>query len=318
MEQPPQSDPAPAGELQFDRADFGEQAPAGTLQCSLCQETVADTYYEINGEVVCEGCQTRAQAIRTGGSAWVRVGVATLFGTLAGALGAGIYYGISALTGYEFGLIAILVGFMVGFAVNFGSQQRGGWFYQLLAVGLTYCSIVSTYVPPIAEELRLVSMEEVGEAAAAEAGTEPGLPAAEPAAGGRSEIVLAPAESEGLFGEEPEGLFAAEAEPAEDSEPPPARVAEPAPVEGAEPTAPPGDAVPGVTPPAEELEVVEIPAVFFWLVVVAFAFVAPFLGGFSNILGILIIGFGLYQAWQLNRKRPFEVTGPFQVAGVGG
>ena len=45
----------------------------------------------------------------------------------------------------------------------------------------------------------------------------------------------------------------------------------------------------------------------------AIAFAAPFLAGFQNILGILIICFAVFQAWSLNRKRAVEVRGPFRV-----
>jgi hypothetical protein len=41
---------------------------------------------------------------------------------------------------------------------------------------------------------------------------------------------------------------------------------------------------------------------------------APFLAGFQNIIGIVIIGIGLYEAWKLNRRVPFEITGPHTVA----
>ena len=40
------------------------------------------------------------------------------------------------------------------------------------------------------------------------------------------------------------------------------------------------------------------------------AFAAPFLGGTSNIMGILIIGIGLYEAWKINRRVP--LSGPFR------
>ncbi len=298
MEQPPSSDPAPPGDLQFDRADFGEQQPVAAVDCTACEQPIAGAYYEINGQVVCEPCQARFLELRTGGSAVGRMSRAAVFGTVAAAAGAGIYYGISALTGYEFGLIAIVVGFMVGFAVNFGAHQRGGWFYQLLAVGLTYLSIVSTYIPPIAAELRTVTTEDFAAEAPAEDGSASGPAVPETAASSRPESLFAEEESEGLFVEEE-----AEEEPAA----------------GGESTAEPAAAGPLGAPPADEdLEAAGIPAVFFWIVVVGFAFVAPFLAGFENILGILIIGFGLFQAWQLNRKKPFEISGPFQVAGAGG
>ena len=45
--------------------------------------------------------------------------------------------------------------------------------------------------------------------------------------------------------------------------------------------------------------------------VLGLAFAAPFLGGTSNIMGILIIGIGLYEAWKLNRRVP--LSGPFRL-----
>ena len=44
--------------------------------------------------------------------------------------------------------------------------------------------------------------------------------------------------------------------------------------------------------------------------VLGLAFAAPFLGGFSNIMGIVIIGIGLYEAWKINRRVP--LSGPFR------
>jgi hypothetical protein len=41
------------------------------------------------------------------------------------------------------------------------------------------------------------------------------------------------------------------------------------------------------------------------------ALASPFLQGFDNILGILIIGFALYEAWKVNRRVP--VNGPFRL-----
>jgi hypothetical protein len=47
-------------------------------------------------------------------------------------------------------------------------------------------------------------------------------------------------------------------------------------------------------------------------IVFGIAFASPFLSGASNIIGILIIGIALYEAWKLNKRVP--VTGPFQFA----
>jgi hypothetical protein len=44
----------------------------------------------------------------------------------------------------------------------------------------------------------------------------------------------------------------------------------------------------------------------------------PFLEGASNVLGLLIIGIGLWQAWKITRRIDLPITGPYQVgAGVG-
>ena len=50
-------------------------------------------------------------------------------------------------TGWNFSLVAILVGYTVGGAVRTGSDDRGGLFYRLLAVFLTYSAIVGMFVP---------------------------------------------------------------------------------------------------------------------------------------------------------------------------
>jgi hypothetical protein len=48
----------------------------------------------------------------------------------------------------------------------------------------------------------------------------------------------------------------------------------------------------------------------FLLLVAGLALVSPFLGGASNIMGLIIIGIALYEAWKINRR--VNVTGPFR------
>ena len=44
------------------------------------------------------------------------------------------------------------------------------------------------------------------------------------------------------------------------------------------------------------------------------AFAAPFFGGTQNIMGIVIIGIALYEAWKINRR--MTLAGPYLVGAV--
>lgn len=179
--------------------------------------------------------------------AWLWGGVVALLGTL-------VWYAIAALANMELGIVAIGVGYAVGVAVRRGSYGRGGWKYQLLAMFLTYASIVTSYVPFVVQGIRAAANKE--DAAKHEKATgkkDDGTP--ETAAGARAEASAkaAKARSEASLGK-----FA-----------------------------------------------------LAWLIVFGIAFAAPFFGGTSGIMGLIIIGIALYEAWKLNRRVP--VTGPFRL-----
>ena len=44
---------------------------------------------------------------------------------------------------------------------------------------------------------------------------------------------------------------------------------------------------------------------------------APFLGGLDNIIGIVIVAIGLWEAWRRTREVPFWTGGPFELGGGG-
>ena len=52
--------------------------------------------------------------------------------------------------------------------------------------------------------------------------------------------------------------------------------------------------------------------VLAWALLIGIAYVAPFLAGVKNILGLLIIGIGLYEAWKYTRAAPLVVRGPLE------
>ena len=225
--------------LQFDRAEYERSGPPS---CGQCQKPLLDSYYQVNGAAVCASCAESLRTQWTGGSApgrFIRAGIA---GAGAALLGAVVYYAVGALTGYEFGLIAIVVGFAVGAAVRWGSRQRGGWLYQSLAIALTYMAIVSTYVPGIVASIRNSETEQAASSGPANPGVQP--------------------------------------------------VSQ---TEGARP------------PTFREF-------VFAMVVLLAIACAAPFLAGLQNIMGLIIIAIGLYEAWKLNRRTTFEISGPHAVS----
>jgi hypothetical protein len=255
--------------LQFERAEY-QQGAAAALACSECRRTLTHSYFQAGGRIVCEACAYTLQGQQGGGSALGRASRAVGAGLMAAILGSLLYYAIGALTGYEFALVAIVVGFAVGAAVRWGSRGRGGWAYQALAMALTYLAIVSTYIPAVVGGLREVAVEQ-----SVEASTEPDDAAEDATAIPDASVASEPAN---------EADVTAVAESSSDTT-------------------------------AKQLTMTETALVFGTLLVIAAA--APFLAGFENIIGLIIIGIGLYEAWKLNRKEEFEVTGPHPVAAAG-
>jgi len=51
-----------------------------------------------------------------------------------------------------------------------------------------------------------------------------------------------------------------------------------------------------------------------WTLLLGVALASPFLQGTENIIGLFIIGIGLYEAWKFTRAVPVQVLGPFSAA----
>ena len=149
------SDPAavaPTGaSLQFDRAER-TVAPAEAT-CAVCQQPVGATYYEVNGNVTCPRCRGQILVTWNRGSPGKRFATAFALGAAAAVLGAAGYFAFVALSGMDWSLVTVLMGLLVGVAVRKGSNGRGGWRYQALAMFLTYCAIAATDSSLIAREM---------------------------------------------------------------------------------------------------------------------------------------------------------------------
>ncbi len=137
--------------LQFDTA-VPRITPAtiSTTQgvtCAMCQRTVPDEYYDVNGQSVCAACRSQLAQIAETPRSWGVFGLAALFGLGAAIAGAILYYAVIAITNFEIGIVAIAIGFMVGWAVRKGAGGRGGRRFQVLALVLTYWAVGLAYTP---------------------------------------------------------------------------------------------------------------------------------------------------------------------------
>jgi hypothetical protein len=223
--------------LQFDRADFGANQQA--IVCTMCKQAISQSYYDAGGHIICSHCRERMEqaADSWGGTRLAKAAVAGLLAAIAGAI---LWWGVRELTGYEVGLVSIVIGIGVGRAVRWGSGHRGGRAYQLLAVFLTYAAVAGNYMPDVIKGFQEKSAQETTTTAAKQE------PATKPEPVSVSQMALG------------------------------------------------------------------------FLAIFALAAAAPFFGGGSNILGLAIIAFGLWEAWKVNRRIALEITGPYSVTPVNG
>lgn len=135
-------------ELQFEQAE----GTAAAAACAGCGGPLAGFYYAIGEKPACAACHARITA-SDGTGTFARIARATAFGMTGGVAGAAVWWLVAKLTGYELGLIAILVGLLVGKGVALGTRGAGGRGYQFLAVGIAYLSVALGHAPGVREQL---------------------------------------------------------------------------------------------------------------------------------------------------------------------
>ena len=126
--------------LDFEHADTGQVSDG--IQCGVCRKPILDQYYQVNQSAMCDTCVKGQFAESPGLKGYLR---AWAFGAVAAFLGALLDLVITSVTGYQLGLIALVMGWMVGFAVNVGSRGRGGRLFQFMALVLTYLAISASF-----------------------------------------------------------------------------------------------------------------------------------------------------------------------------
>ena len=150
-------------ELQFQHAEFVGEKPS--LRCAACHAAIQGTYYHVQGAVTCEQCALNRQALQGAPSGRTTFLRAALYG-LGAAIAGSVIFALVSLTGFTFGIVAILVGIMVGKAIRHATLGRTTRGYQVLAVVLTYVAITSSYIPTmysvLAKRHKTVQVSEQG------------------------------------------------------------------------------------------------------------------------------------------------------------
>jgi hypothetical protein len=283
MSDPNAGNPSPS--LQFDQAvDAGAQPqdaqdgqPAPIITCSNCQAQIKTYYYNVDDNAVCAKCKqeiARTTGAQMGGKAWVN---ALLLGFGAAIVGAAIYYGVIAITGWQIGIVAFFIGLLVGAAVRKGAAGGGGRRYQILAVGLTYFSVGLAYSPLVFKEF----MDGKDKKASAVVADTSSAADDEDADSVAADSAFADADS-------------SEAEP---------RVQ----LAGAS----------GGTGGAKQIGalgiLVAIGATFLFIFALPIMVVVGSLPG--GIISALIIGYGMRTAWRMTEGHVISITGPYKVGG---
>jgi hypothetical protein len=288
-----EDDESAGAELQFDQAEPLAPTSSGP-SCAGCKRPITDEYFEINGKVVCPSCRAQVEASFRGGSRVARVLRATTFGVVSAIAGAVLYYAIFKGTNIHFGLVAVLVGYMVGAAVKKGSGGRGGRFYQLLALFLTYSSIVGFHVPFVLEQ------------------------AVEPAVGPEDPVAARPgARKENPANEKQKGGAPTLAK-GENAQKPAQKVPAANPNVGAVPKPAAGDQGNGAraeNAPDGPTSLPEFMLLLFVFLatVIGFLYQLPVLNAIRDPLLGLIFSFALWEAWKISKGAKPVFNGPFQM-----
>ena len=279
------SAPTPPDDLQFATAEptahtVGSDAgPA--LRCVQCAQPIATSYFTVAGRTMCGTCKGNVERALAGEgtSRTGRITKALVYGFGASLVGAAIWFGVEVVFDLQIGLVAILIGWMVGRAVQVGSGNRGGRRYQVVAALLTYLSVAMSYG---ALGIREIAQSDDTPAASASHGAVAGAKVASDSGATAS-----------------------------------------APASDVEAVTMDGTIVPATAAASDSTSRVPLSGGAFAkavAVMLGFMFVLPIMANLSSmpsgILGLAIMGFGIYRAWQMNAAVAIPNTGPHRIGGA--
>jgi hypothetical protein len=133
--------------LQFDRAEYAGADSVPAFVCACCAAPIAGMYYHFGKTTLCAGCgKVRRRETGPDRSAGTFLRAAAL-GLGVAVVGALLYYGIIALMGAPIALLTIAIGWQVGRGVARATGGRSTRRHRVMAVALTYFSLVLAYTP---------------------------------------------------------------------------------------------------------------------------------------------------------------------------
>lgn len=135
----------PSKDLDFETADFQDQGQA-TASCVVCKTPIATSYWEANGQLVCERCRHALEQEfggKVGAGLYLRGALLGGGAALVGAIGWNV---MREELKSEWGIIAIAIGWLVGKAVSIGTRRRGGPPARAMALGFAYLAMTSPYL----------------------------------------------------------------------------------------------------------------------------------------------------------------------------
>ena len=305
-------------ELQFDRAipaggDGTSGAPAMT--CPRCQRPIRTHYYHVDGAPVCPACKQTVETALAKRRSPTTMMRAAFFGLGASVVGALIYYAVLAILDLQIGIVAILTGYIVAKAVRRGADGAGGRRYQIMAVALTYFSVAMAYAPFAVQGY--TKSRDAKAAAVARAHTDSVAAAAAAAASDAIDSATSANPTPAVAttdsatpGTTATGTTDSTLADATDS---------------STATAPAAVAAPAAAPKrltskpkklsAPRAALAVLAALVFVIGLTLALPVIVTIGSLpGGILGALIIGFGLRQAWRLTAEDTEKITGPYKVA----
>lgn len=194
-------------------------------------------------------------------------------GMVAACLGVVLHHVIYRVTGYEVGLVAIVIGWFVGTVVCKASKGSGGLTFQLIAVILTYAAIAGTHVPSIIRNYETTRYSLLYKSLTSNQKQRINQMIERKSSDSDQRLPLKELNESAWLSV----LTSSQAKSFFD---------------------------------IDESQVDQFKrTIFIYLV----GWIAPFMGGKVKVLGWLIIAIGLWQAWRLNEFVPVRVRGPYKI-----